>query len=55
MDFFEKEMRQMFEHTSSINDQVFVGKTMMARLDDNKLLKFLVHSLGGFAVNRENP
>ena len=39
MDFFEKEMRQMFEHTRSINDQVFVGKTMIAKLDNEKLLK----------------
>ena len=23
--------------------------------DDNKLLRFLVHTLGGFAVNREKP
>ena len=44
MDFFEKEMRQMFEHTRSINDQVFVGKTMMPRLDDNKLLKLEFHN-----------
>ena len=39
MDFFEKEMRQMFESKTSISDSVFVGKTMIAKLDNEKLLK----------------
>ena len=39
MDFFEKEMRQMFESKTSIPDSVFVGKTMLGKLDNEKLLK----------------
>lgn len=39
MNFYEKEMRYMFGNTGSIKDKVFVGKTMIARLDDKKLLK----------------
>lgn len=39
MDFFEKEMRNMFGNTGSIKDKVFVGKTMIAKLDNEKLLK----------------
>ena len=39
MDFYEQEMRQMFENTGSVKDKVFVGKTMLAKLDNDKLLK----------------
>lgn len=39
MDFYEKEMRNMFGNTGSIKDKVFVGKTMIAKLDNEKLLK----------------
>ena len=39
MNFYEQEMRKMFENKQSITDKVFVGKTMLAKLDDNKVLK----------------
>ena len=34
MNFFEKEMRMMFEHTGIIQDLKFVGRTMVGILDD---------------------
>ena len=39
MNFYEKEMRNMFESKVAISDKVFTGKTMLAKLDDEKLLK----------------
>ena len=33
MNFFEKEMRQMFEDDDIFQDTKFVGKTMLAKLD----------------------
>ena len=39
MNFYEQEMRKMFENKQSITDKVFVGKTMIAKLDDSKILK----------------
>ena len=39
MNFFEKEMRMMFEHTGVIQDPKFVGRTMVGILDDNLRVK----------------
>ena len=39
MNFFEKEMRMMFEHTGIIQDPKFVGRTMVGILDDNLRVK----------------
>lgn len=39
MNFFEKEMRQMFEGDDILQDAKFVGKTMLAKLDDDLRIK----------------
>ena len=39
MNFYEQELRKMFENKQTITDKVFVGKTMLAKLDDSKVLK----------------
>ena len=39
MNFFEKEMRQMFEDDDLFQDAKFVGKTMLAKLDDDLRVK----------------
>ncbi len=39
MNFFEQEMRQMFGDTDIIQDAIFVGKTMLGRLDDDLRVK----------------
>ena len=39
MNFFENEMRKMFEETDIVTDKKFTGKTMLGKLDDDKLLK----------------
>ena len=39
MNFFEKEMRQMFEGDDILMDAKFVGKTMLAKLDDDLRIK----------------
>jgi len=39
MDFFEKEMRQMFGDTDIIAEPKFVGKTMIGKLDDDLRVK----------------
>lgn len=39
MNFHEKEMRFMFGENSILTDMKFVGKTMLGRLDEEKLLK----------------
>ena len=39
MDFFEKEMRTLFGDNTVISDLKFTGKTMLGRLDENKLCK----------------
>ena len=37
MNFFEKEMRQMFDDNDIFHDAKFVGKTMLAKLDVPKV------------------
>lgn len=39
MNFFENEMRMMFEHTGIIQDPKFVGRTMLGKLDDDLRVK----------------
>ena len=39
MNFFEKEMRQMFEDNDLLQDAKFLGKTMLAKLDDDLRIK----------------
>ena len=39
MNFFEHEMRQMFEDDDLFQDAKFVGKTMLAKLDDDLRIK----------------
>jgi len=39
MDFFEKEMRKMFEKNENILDKKFIGKTMIGRLDEDLRIK----------------
>lgn len=49
MDFFEKEMRQMFGDNGIFQDAKFVGKTMLAKLDDNLRIKlqFIASHISG--------
>ena len=39
MNFYEAEMRKMFGGNELLTDMKFVGKTMLGKLDDNKLVK----------------
>ena len=39
MNFFEKEMRSLFEANNLLTDMKFTGKTMIGKLDDKKLCK----------------
>ena len=39
MNFFEQEMRQMFDAASEISDKKFIGKTMIGKLDDELRVK----------------
>lgn len=39
MNFFEKEMRQMFDAADNISDKKFIGKTMIGKLDDELRVK----------------
>ena len=39
MNFFEKEMRQMFEDNDLLQEAKFLGKTMLAKLDDDLRIK----------------
>ena len=39
MNFFEKEMRQMFGDTDIIAEPKFIGKTMLGKLDDELRVK----------------
>ena len=39
MNLFENEMRKMFGETDIVTDKKFTGKTMLGKLDDDKLLK----------------
>ena len=49
MDFFEKEMRTLFGDNTVMSDLKFTGKTMLGRLDENKLckLQFISTSTAG--------
>ena len=46
MNFFEKEMRQMFGDTDVISEPKFVGKTMLGKLDDELRVKLQFVSTG---------
>ena len=39
MNFFEKEMRSLFEANNVLTDMKFTGKMMIGKLDDQKLCK----------------
>lgn len=39
MNFFERELRNMFEDSDMIEEAKFCGRTMLAKLDDELLLK----------------
>ncbi len=39
MNFFEKELRTMFERKSMLKEQKYCGKTLLAKLDENLLVK----------------
>lgn len=39
MNFYEQEMRKMFGETDLVTDKKFTGRTMLAKLDEEKLLK----------------
>lgn len=41
MDFFEKEMREMFEGSELLKDAIYCGKMMIARLDDKLRVKLV--------------
>ena len=49
MDFFEKEMRTLFGDNTVMSDLKFTGKTMLGRLDENKLckLQFVITGTAG--------
>ena len=49
MNFFEKEMRQMFEGDDILQDAKFVGKTMLTKLDDDLRIKlqFIASHISG--------
>ena len=49
MNFFEKEMRQMFEDDDIFQDAKFVGKTMLAELNDDLRIKlqFIASHISG--------
>lgn len=40
MNFYETVMRFLFENAEFVSDKKFIGKTMIGKLDDNKLVKF---------------
>ena len=49
MNFYEKEMRQMFQDDDLFHDAKFVGKTMLAKLDDDLRVKlqFIASHISG--------
>jgi hypothetical protein len=49
MNFFEKEMRQMFGDSDILQEAKFTGKTMLAKLDDELRIKlqFTASYIGG--------
>ena len=46
MNFFEKEMRQMFDDNDIFQDAKFVGKTMLAKLDESFGCHQIQHCVG---------
>ena len=44
MNFYEKEMRTMFGKNDLLTDMKFVGKTLLGKLDEDKLLKLQLKS-----------
>ena len=52
MNFFEKEMREMFENKELLQGAKFCGKMMLAKLDDELRLKLLFVTMG-YADNYE--
>lgn len=52
MNFFEKEMRKMFENKDLLQDAKFCGKMMLAKLDDELRLKVQFVTMG-YADNYE--
>lgn len=52
MDFYEQEMQKMFGENQCLQKTEFVGKTMLAMLDDRKLLK--VEFINTAAANHYN-
>lgn len=55
MNFYEQEMRQMFDDTDIIQDAKFVGKTMLGKLDDDLRVKLefvATHIAGEFNAVR---
>lgn len=52
MNFFEKEMREMFENKDLLQDAKFCGKMMLAKLDEELRLKLLFVTMG-YADNYE--
>ena len=46
MNFYESEMRLMFGENDLLTDMKFVGKTLLGKLDEDKLLKLQFVSTG---------
>ena len=46
MNFFEKEMREMFGNSELLRDAKFCGKEMMTKLDEDLRLKLLFITRG---------
>lgn len=46
MNFFEKELRQMFDGNAIIHEPKFIGKTMLGKLDDDLRVKLQFVSTG---------
>lgn len=49
MNFYENEMRLMFGENTLLSDMKFVGKTLLGRLDEEKLLKLQFVTTGTYA------
>ena len=56
MNFYEAEMRKMFGGNELLTDMKFVGKTMLGKLDDNKLVKLqFLHLQMGAIIKSTYP
>lgn len=44
MNFYEKEMRSMFEHNDLLHDAKFCGRTMLAKMNDDLRVKLQIIS-----------